>query len=603
MTVTSDPGLGAVYLGNDRTRFRVWSPGHDVAVHLLTPADRVVALEPEPGGYHAAELTGVPPGSRYRYRIDNGDERPDPASRHQPEGVHGPSAVVDPAFDWTDRGWIGPPLERYVVYELHVGTFTRDGTFDAATERLDELKDLGVTAVELMPVAQFPGDRNWGYDGVYPFAVQDSYGGPAGLKRFVDAAHRRGLAVVLDVVYNHLGPEGNYLSMFAPYFTDRYRTPWGWAVNFDGPHSDGVREYVVANARHWVREYHVDALRLDAVHAIVDTSATHILAELAAAVPVPMIAESDLNDPRLLRPPPCGYGLAAQWDDDFHHALHALLTGETAGYYADFGGVGSLAKALRENFVYTGEHAPSRRRRHGAPAADLPPARMVVCSQNHDQVGNRFHSDRLAALVPFDGLKLAAGAVILSPFVPLLFMGEEYGEDRPFWYFVSHTDASLVEAVRKGRAEEFAGFTGAGERPDPQSEATFAASRTDPANGRRGTGWVLRDFYKELLRLRRESPALAALTREDMEVHHRDRPAVVLTVRRAGDAATAVLLHFGETPADVRLPLPAGGWVKRLDSAADRWRGPGEKLPSRLESSGEATLPLAPQSVAVFTKD
>ncbi|HEY1377164.1 MAG TPA: malto-oligosyltrehalose trehalohydrolase [Gemmataceae bacterium] len=622
MTVPSEPGLGAVYLGHDRCRFRVWAPAaRQAVVHLLSPTDRTVTLRPEPAaGYHSAEVEGVPPGSLYLYRLDAGrpseagyPERPDPASRHQPRGVHGPSAVVDPAFPWDDAGWANPPLTDYVLYELHVGTFTPAGTFDAAIDRLEELKDLGATAVELMPVAQFPGDRNWGYDGAYPFAVQDSYGGPAGLKRFVNAAHRRGLAVVLDVVYNHLGPEGNYLQTFGPYFTDRYRTPWGWAVNFDGPDSDGVRAYFVENARHWAREYHVDALRLDAVHAIVDTSATHILAELAAAVGAGsqtlatgrpyLIAESDLNDPRLVRPPEQGgYGLDAQWSDDFHHALHALLTGESAGYYADFGGAAALAKALGENFVYTGQHAPSRRRRHGAPAADVPPCRMVVCAQNHDQVGNRFLSDRLAATVPFDGLKLAAGAVVLSPFVPLLFMGEEYGEPAPFWYFVSHSDPALVEAVRQGRAAEFAGFTGAGERPDPQAEATFAASKTDPARGRRGDGRVLRDFYKELLRLRREVPALAALTRDGMEVRHRDDPPVVLTVRRAGGSEAAVVLHFGDTPADVPLPLPAGMWVKRLDSAADRWRGPGARSPDRVESAGEVALPLAARNVVVYER-
>jgi maltooligosyltrehalose trehalohydrolase len=606
MTAWSDLGIGAVYLGNDRCRFRVWAPAaRDVSLHLLSPTDRILRLQPEPAGrYHCALIDNVPPGSRYLLRVNGGEERPDPASRHQPDGVHGPSAVVDPTFAWTDDDWVNPPLAEYVLYELHVGAFTPAGTFDAAIERLDELKDLGITAVEIMPVAQFPGTRNWGYDGAHPFAVQESYGGPAGLRRFVNAAHDRGLAVVLDVVYNHLGPEGNYLSQFGPYFTDCYKTPWGWAVNFDGPDSDGVREYFVENARQWVRDYHIDALRLDAVHAIVDTSATHILAELKASVPdAYLIAESDLNDPRLVRPPERGgYGLDAQWDDDFHHALHALLTGERAGYYADFGGVGPLAKALRENYVYTGQRAPSRRRRHGAPAGDVPAGRMVVFSQNHDQIGNRFLSDRLTAQVPFDGLKLAAGAVILSPFVPLLFMGEEYGEPAPFWYFVSHSDPALVEAVRKGRAEEFAAFERGGERPDPQSEATFAASKTDPARGRRGEGRMLRDFYRELLRLRREVPALATLSRHGIEVHHREEPPVAMTVRRAGESAAVVLLHFGERPAEAVLPVPAGTWVKRLDSAADRWRGPGERLPARIESTGSATFHLPPRGVAVYVR-
>src|SRR5580704_13607384 len=307
--------LGAVYLGKDRCRFRVWAPSADrIALHLLTPADRTIPLEPEPFGYHCAVVDGVPPGSRYLYRLGpDGPERPDPASRHQPDGVHGPSAVVDPTFPWEDDDWFGRPLTDYVLYELHVGTFTPEGTFDAVIGHLDGLRDLGVTAVELMPVAQFPGERNWGYDGVYPFAVQDSYGGPAGLKRLVNACHRRNLALVLDMVYNHLGPEGNYLAGYGPYFTPRYRTPWGEAVNLDGPHADDVRRYFVENACQWVSEFHVDALRLDAVHALTDSSPRHFLAELAESVkrvsagPPPrrvhLIAESDLNDPRHVRPP------------------------------------------------------------------------------------------------------------------------------------------------------------------------------------------------------------------------------------------------------------------------------------------------------------
>ncbi len=619
MTASSRPGLGAVYLGENRCLFRVWAPAaREVALHLLTPRDRTVRLEPEPGGYHAAEVNGVSPGSLYRYRLDGGDERPDPASRHQPQGVHGPSAVVDPAFDWDDATWFGLPWCDYVIYELHVGTFTPEGTFDAVIPCLDGLKDLGVRAIELMPVAQFPGGRNWGYDGAYPFAVQDSYGGPQGLKRLVNECHRRNLAVVLDVVYNHLGPEGNYLSQFGPYFTDRYKTPWGMAVNFDGPDSDGVRAYFVENARQWVRDFHIDALRLDAVHAIHDESATHILAELAdevhalAAAPPPrrvyLIAESDLNDPRLVRPPgQGGYGLDAQWSDDFHHALHVLLTGERSGYYADFGGVEPLARVLEGNFAYTGQYAPFRRRRHGAPAADVPPGRFVVCAQNHDQVGNRFLSDRLAALVPFEGLKLAAGAVILSPFVPLLFMGEEYGEEHPFWYFVSHSDPDLVEAVRRGRAAEFAEFNGSGERPDPQAEETFAASRIDPGQRRHGEHRPLRAFYQELLRLRRQVPVLGALTRQGMEVHRREQPPLIALLRRQGDDQALILLHFGAEPAEAAIPLPAGHWVKRLDSAEDRWHGGvpaqrvGTSLPDRLYSGGEVTLALPARGVAVYT--
>jgi len=402
--------LGAVYLGGGRSRFTVWAPrARRVEVLLLSPEERVADLE-EKDGYHQATLEGVEPGSLYLYSLDGRIERPDPASRFQPKGVHGPSQVVDPAFPWADSCWSGIPLKDYVIYEIHVGTFTAQGTFEAVIAHLDELKDLGITAVELMPVAQFPGDRNWGYDGVYPFAVQDSYGGPAGFKALVNACHQKGVAVVLDVVYNHLGPEGNYLRDFGPYFTDRYRTPWGEAVNFDGPQSDEVRRFFIENALHWITEFHADALRLDAIHAILDFSAQPFLEDLTLAVKeqtehlnrqVHLIAESDLNDTRPIRSRERGgFGLDAQWNDDFHHAVHTLLTGERAGYYRDFGRVEGLAKAWREGFIYSGEYSVHRRRRHGNSSRPIPARRFVVFAQNHDQVGNRMRGERLSFLVP-----------------------------------------------------------------------------------------------------------------------------------------------------------------------------------------------------------
>lgn len=435
-------GLGAASLGDGRCRFTVWAPAAEkVEVRLLTPRPRVATLDRGGQGYHHGVLEGVERGSLYVYRLDGGPERADPASRSQPQGVHGPSEVVDPQFPWEDVSWVGPRLQDYILYELHVGTFTREGTFDAIIPHLTDLRELGVTAIELMPVAQFPGTRNWGYDGVFPFAVQDSYGGPAGLKRLVNACHREGLAVVLDVVYNHLGPEGNTLGDFGPYFSERYRSPWGPALNFDGPGSDEVRRFFIENALAWITDYHVDALRLDALHAILDLSAYPFLAELAAAVReraarlhrrVYLIAESDLNDPKLVRPPEVGgYGLDAQWNDDFHHALHALLTGERTGYYEDFGTVAHLARAFTEGYVYTGQYSVYRRRRHGVPARALPAHAFAVFAQNHDQVGNRMRGERLSALVPFEALKLAAAVVLLSPYLPLLFMGEEYGETAP----------------------------------------------------------------------------------------------------------------------------------------------------------------------------
>jgi maltooligosyltrehalose trehalohydrolase len=564
-------------------------------------------------GYYEVVVDGVEPGSRYVYRLDEGKERPDPASRSQPQGAHGPSQVVSPSFAWDDDSWPGLPLEEYVVYELHVGAFTREGTFDSVIPQLDGLRDLGVTAIELMPVAQFPGGRNWGYDGVHLFAVQDSYGGPGGLKRLVNACHHSGLAVVLDVVYNHLGPEGNYLGDFGPYFTDRYHTPWGPAVNFDGPGSDGVRRFYIENALHWITEFHIDALRLDALHAVFDYSAQPFLEELAAAVHEQadrlgqrayLMAESDRNDPRLVRPRDLGgYGLDAHWNDDFHHALHTLLTGERFGYYQDFGRLEDMAKALREGFVYSGRYSPYRQRRHGASSRDVPAHRFVVFAQNHDQVGNRLGGDRLSQLVSFEGLKLAAGAVLLSPFIPLLFMGEEYGETAPFLYFISHSDPTLVEAVRRGRREEFAAFAWQGEPPDPASEKTFLRSKLN--HGLRGEGHhrVLFEFHKELLRLRKELPALARLSKEQLEVAGYEKENVLFLRRWDGESQVFAVFNFGDAPASVAVPVPPGRWCKQLNSTDERWQGSGSSVPDLLESAGQIMLAINPRAFALFAKE
>src|SRR5579883_267144 len=496
------PALGATYLGDGRTRFEVWGPRRDrVAIHLIAPHRDLLPLEPTERGYHVGVHEDVPPGARYFVRL--GEDRPDPASRSQPEGVHGPSEVVDLTYPWTDDRWRPHALRDLVIYELHAGAFTPEGTFDAAIERLADLAELGVTAVEVMPVAQAPGERNWGYDGVQIFAVQASLGGPRAFQRFVDAAHARGLSVVLDVVYNHLGPEGNYLGEYGPYFTDRTKTPWGPAVNFDGPESDEVRRFFIENALHWVRDFHVDALRLDAVHAIVDASPRPFLRELAETIDgrALLIAESDANDARLIRSAELGgMGLDAVWADDLHHAIHALLTGEDHRYYEGFGGLDLLARAYRNGWAYTGQYSPSRRRRHGSPTDGIPPERFVVCSQNHDQVGNRPFGERLEHLAGFEAAKLAASLVLLSPFTPLIFMGEEDAEPNPFLYFVDHGDAALVEAVRKGRREEHAVH----EAPDPQARETFQGSKlTRPHDGRHR---AMRELYRELLRHRATLP-------------------------------------------------------------------------------------------------
>ncbi len=478
-------------------------------------------MEPEQHGYFVHREPVAAEGLRYAYRLDEEGEFPDPASRWQPDGVHAPSAVFFPEdFSWTDDTWRGIARDELVIYELHVGTFTEEGTLDAVIPRLPELVELGVTALELMPVAQFPGERNWGYDGVYPYAVQNSYGGPRALERLVDAAHRVGLAVLLDVVYNHFGPEGNYLGHFGPYFTDRYRTPWGNAVNFDGPECDPVRWLVIHNACMWVRDFHVDGLRLDAVHAIYDTGARHILAELQEAVQreaarqgriVHVIAESNQNDVRLIDPPDRGgYGLDAVWSDDFHHSVHALLTAQRDGYYQDFGRAEHLAKAYTHGFVYDGCYSPFRRRRHGSALGARDRTRLVVCIQNHDQVGNRALGDRFGTLLEPAGQRLACGLLLVSPCVPLLFMGEEYAETRPFPFFCSFGDPALTEAVRRGRRAEFAAlaFCWQTEIPDPQDPATFASAKLawQWPEGTHAAG--LRRLYQDLLAARRNWRAL-----------------------------------------------------------------------------------------------
>jgi maltooligosyltrehalose trehalohydrolase len=602
---------GAFYLGDGLCRFTIWAPrAHKVEVHLLSPGQQFLPLQAQPHGYHEGLLQGVLPGTLYTIRLDGQRDRPDPASRFQPQGVHGPSQVIDPAFAWQDQGWTGgPALADLVLYELHVGTFTPEGTFDAIIPHLDDLKDLGITAVELLPVAQCPGTRNWGYDGVYPFAVQNNYGGPEGLKRLVDALHQRGLAVYLDVVYNHLGPEGNYLNEFGPYFTDQYRTPWGSALNFDGRHSDEVRRFFLSNALYWMQEFHMDGLRLDAIDSIKDFSARPFLEELASLAHAEatqlgrrffLIGESDRNDPKVIRPVECGgFGLDAIWTDDLHHALHALLTEEQQGYYQDFGRTEHLARALREAFVYTGDYSSYRGRRHGVSAQEEPSYRFVVYSQNHDQVGNRRLSERLSQLVGFDALKLAAATVLLSPFVPLLFMGEEYGETAPFPFFIHHGNPGLVQAVRNGRRAEFAAFHWKGEMPDPQSEATFHRARLQHHLRQEGRHRVLREFYKLLLQLRRTYPALVQSGHRQQEVTCFDRERVV-AVRRWQGEEILLLGNYGIYPTTVAVAAPPGDWIKILDSSESPWLGPGNGPPDIASSTGNLTLTLPPRSAVLY---
>jgi maltooligosyltrehalose trehalohydrolase len=605
-----DRPQGAFPRSDGLTLFRLWAP-RPAQPRLLLEGREAIEMDATGEGFYEVALE-APPGTRYRYLVD-GAEIPDPASRSQPEDVHGWSEVVSPEFSWSDGSWKGVRTEDVVLYELHVGTFTAEGTFDAIIPRLTELRELGITMIELMPVAEFPGHRNWGYDGVLPYAAESSYGGPDGLRRLIDAAHGEGLGVCLDVVYNHLGPEGNYLEKLGPYFTDAYRTPWGSALNFDGPESDPVREFFIANALMWVEQYHIDALRLDAVHAIHDESAFPFLRELAERIGeaaetagrrVQLFPESDLNEPRLVRPPQSGgYGHDAHWNDDFHHALHALLTGEKSGYYEDFGSIAELARVLDEGYAYARRYSPHRKRRHGDSGADLDGSRLIVAAQNHDQVGNRLMGERLTSLVGFESLKLAAGAVILSPFIPLLFMGEEWGEPAPFLYFVSHSDPGLIEAVREGRRREFAAFQWDEEPPDPQSEMSFERSRPDSALAATGNHRVLRELYRALLSLRREVPALGtgdAGTRRSVEF---EKERSLVNFRKSGSSEALIAMNFSPDPVSLRLDGDAKGWQLRIDTVESQWLGPGRPA-AALEAGGSGlAVSLAPCTFATWVRE
>jgi len=543
--------------------FRVWAPRAQ-RVDVVLGGDARHPLDgPDDRGWFSADVPAAHAGDDYAYSLDGGDPRPDPRSPWQPHGVHGPSRLVDhAAFPWTDDGWDGGvPLPQAVVYELHVDTFSPEETYEGVIPKLDHLVDLGITAVELLPVAEYPGRWGWGYDGVDLYAPNNLDGGPEGLKRLVDACHGRGLSVILDVVYNHLGPSGNYLGEYGPYFTERYGTPWGEAVNLDGADSDPVREFLVDNALMWLRDYHVDGLRLDAVHAIVDTSATHILEELADRVdglehelarPKFLIAESDLNDPRVVADRAVGgYGVDAQWSDDFHHALHAVLTGERIGYYADFGSVAQLAKALRQAFVYDGGYSEHRRRRHGRTPVGIPATRFLEYLQDHDQVGNRAQGERTSMLLPPGLLKVAAALVLLGPSVPMLFQGEEWGASTPFQYFTDHDDPELGRAVTEGRHREFASFGWDPEEvPDPQDPETFRRSKlrwdevAEPGHA------DLLDWHRRLIALRRATPALTDGRFDDVSVDY-DEAARWLVYTKG---PLTVACNLGDREATVAVP-------------------------------------------------
>ncbi|MDQ1495661.1 MAG: maltooligosyltrehalose trehalohydrolase [Actinomycetota bacterium] len=574
---------------------RVWAPA---ATRVDAQVDdRTLPMSPDGGGWwsleNVAEGAAVGPGADYGFCIDGAAALPDPRSRWQPHGVHGLSRVVDDAaYEWRAAGWHGRPVLGRLIYELHIGTFTDEGTFGSAIERLDDLVDLGVDFVELLPVAAFPGHHGWGYDGVFLYAVHEPYGGPGGLKRFVDACHLRGLGVILDVVYNHLGPDGNVLAAYGPYFTHSYATPWGDAVNYSGPGSDEVRRFAIDNALMWLRDYRIDGLRLDAVHAIIDTSSTHLLEQLAGEVaelsglvgrPLSLIAESDLNDPRIINAPQLGgYGVGAQWSDDFHHALHVALTGETSGYYEDFGSLSQLGTALRRGFVFAGEYSKARDRRHGQP---LPPStvghRLLGYAQNHDQVGNRADGERLAALVSPALAKVAAALVLTSPFTPMLFMGEEWGASTPWQYFTDHEDPALAAAVSNGRREEFKAF---GWRPDdvpdPQDPQTFRRSILNWDERKSPPHADLLAWHRDLIELRRARPGLRDGRFDDQDVDVDEVRRLVVVTRPSTVIAVNLSPQSQTLDVDARSVLLASADAELRDT----------------------TLTLAPESVAILER-
>jgi maltooligosyltrehalose trehalohydrolase len=605
--------LGANFIGSNKCEFVVWAPfAKKISLKLSSHSWQLISMDKDADGYWSVTADDAVPGTSYFYNINGEKDMPDPASFSQPDGVHTASQLINHStFTWHDQGWKGILLSEMIIYEMHMGTFTSEGTFDAAVTRIDVLRDIGINAVEIMPVAQFPGERNWGYDGVYPFAVQNSYGGPEGLKKFVNECHKMGVAVILDVVYNHLGPEGNYLWDYGPYFTDRYKTPWGCAINFDGPYSNGVRNYFIENAMYWFRDFHIDALRLDAIHGINDMSARPFLLELSERAEqfsqqngrkYYLMAESDLNDSRVAKSiSGGGLGIDSLWCDDFHHSIHSLLTGESSVYYADFGHTEHMIKSLKEGYVYSGQYSLFRKRNHGNSSAELPAERLIVFSQNHDQTGNRAKGNRMAELVSFEALKLAAGIVILSPYIPLLFMGEEYGETTPFLYFISHSNPDLIEAIRQGRKNELEVFNSRDELPDPQSEDTFMKSKIQWSRREKGDNKVLLGYYKELIRLRKTVTPLLNLDKNNLSVSN-DMGEKIIVMRRWKDNGSAlVIINFNREDIEINKLLLEMNFKKILDSSDKKWNGPGSVLPKTLKHNKK--IRMRGESLALYLNE
>lgn len=599
---------GINFINNRTATISVWAP--QVQSIEVQCGKFTISLDKDEFGNWTGFTDLIKAGDLYWLIIDGHKKLPDPASLGQPEGVHGPSCAIDLRYKWTDENWQNPELSDYIFYELHTGTYSLQGDFKGIINQLDYLVELGITAIEIMPVAAFPGERNWGYDGVFPYAVQWSYGGAAGLQQLVDSCHQKGLAVVLDVVYNHLGPEGNCLPEFGPYFTDKYKTPWGQAVNYDDRYSDGVRQFVIENVLMWFRDFHIDALRLDAVHAIKDFSAVHILQEIRRETDSLikqtgrmhyLIAESDLNDPRYISAlEENGLGMHAQWTDEFHHALRVAAGEPKTGYYSDFTGVDQLAKAYRDGYVYTGMYSSERARKFGRSTAGHSGSQFVVFSQNHDQTGNRMLGSRSATLYSYEMQKLLAGAVMLSPFLPLLFMGEEYGETNPFLYFVSHTDPGLVENVRSGRKQEFAAMHLDGEAPDPQDPATMQQSRLNRALLNEKDHRTTYLFYQAIIALRKRHAQIHSNEKELTSCTALKTLNCLLLERCTAGSSELVFCLLNFSPEIQRISVPVNVKLTGVlfNSAALVWGGPGDVPQDR--QPAQVQISIQPESFIVY---
>ncbi|QIA09073.1 malto-oligosyltrehalose trehalohydrolase [Draconibacterium halophilum] len=589
------------FFRGDSCEFNTWAPKANKVQLELCQSGQLIEMQPQQRGYWSATIENTKPGTRYKYRLNDSQSYPDPASLSQPDGVHEASEVVNlKNFEWTDDDWKNIPLKEMIQYELHTGTFSSTGNFDEIRQKLKYFKELGINTIEILPVAQFSGHRNWGYDGVYPFAVQNSYGGAHELMTLVNECHKNGIAVILDVVYNHFGPEGNYVGNFGHYFSGKYSTPWGKPINFDEAYSDGVRNYIIQNVLMWCRDFHIDGLRLDAVHSIFDFGAKHIMQELAEKLDVLshetgwehyLIAESHLNDVKYISPVSSGgYGLDAQWSDDFHHAIHTLTTNERNSYYMDFGETQQLSKSIKDVFVFDGQYSEFRKKTYGNSTANNPGEQFVIFNQNHDQVGNRMNGDRLISLTDFETAKTIAATMFVTPNVPMLFMGEEYGERNPFYYFVSHQDPELNRLVREGRKEEFKDFyDNTNNAVDPDSTEAFENSKLSWNIEDNAEKKAMFGCYQTLIRLRKEHPVLQLTDKNNLKISEQGK--LIVLERWQEERRLFAVINFEDKEKSLKVQPNTNKPLTRIFGSSEKsWNGPGEITPKSIVAGDEISV-------------